>query len=131
MGGFKLVEVLFMSGDKDFLHSIFKSIIAVTLGIAIFDLAKQIMEHEVLFHTFTHQEEHQYNVLGKFLSSIVIALSIETLMVVFKLALDDHTQMLSAFYLIIGTTAMFVGLAFFFKTIRSTQERRENDSVNP
>lgn len=50
---------------------------------------------------------------------IVIALSIETLMVVFKITLDDYTQLLSAFYLLIGTTAMFVGLAYFYKTITS------------
>lgn len=126
-GGYKLVAMLFMPLDIDFFHSIFKSIIAVTLGIAIFDLAKQIMEHEALFHSFTHEEDHQYEVLGKFLSSIVIALSIETLMVVFKQALYHPEDMVSAFYLIIGTTAMFVGLAFFFKTIMSRKPKQENE----
>lgn len=127
-GGYKLTTIVSMSLiSNDFLHSIFKSIIAVTLGIAIFDLAKQIMEHEVLFHSFSHEEEHQYKVLGKFLSSIVIALSIETLMVVFKLALYDYEHMLSAFYLIIGTTGMFIGLAFFFKTIKSTASEKKEE----
>ncbi|CAA6805070.1 MAG: N-linked glycosylation glycosyltransferase PglG [uncultured Sulfurovum sp.] len=121
-GGYRLVELFFMNPESDFFHSIFKSIIAVTLGIAIFDLAKQIMEHEVLFRNFSHEDGHQYKVLGKFLSSIVIALSIETLMVVFKITLDDYTNMLYAFYLIIGTTVMFVGLAFFFKTIQNSKE---------
>lgn len=125
-GGYKLISIPFLPVGSDFFHSIFKSIIAVTLGIAIFDLAKQIVEHEVLFHSFSHQEERQYKVLGKFLSSIVIALSIETLMVVFKIALDDYTQLLSAFYLIIGTTVMFVGLAFFYKTISCTTLPKED-----
>ena len=39
----------------------------------------------------------QNKVLGKFLISIIIALSIETLMVVFKIALGDYTQMLAAY----------------------------------
>jgi len=125
-GGYKLLNIFFLPMDSEFFHSIFKSIIAVTLGIAMFDLAKQIMEHEVLFHSFSHDEEQQYKVLGKFLSSIVIALSIETLMVVFKIALNDYTQMLSAFYLIVGTTAMFVGLAFFYKTIRKSSCSKED-----
>lgn len=125
-GGYRLVELFFINLENDFFHSIFKSIIAVTLGIAIFDLAKQIMEHEVLFRNFSHEEGHQYKVLGKFLSSIIIALSIETLMVVFKITLDDYTNMLYAFYLIIGTTVMFVGLAFFFKTIQNSERSNES-----
>jgi len=116
-GGYIFVKIIFSFGDIDFLQTIFKSIISITLGLAIFDLAKQIFEHEVLFDSFHHPEDKQYKVLGKFLISIVIALAIEMLMVVFKVALDDYTQMLSAFYLIIGTTLMFIGLAYFYKII--------------
>lgn len=124
-GGWQLVSIFFIPEQGEFFHVMFKSIIAVTLGIAIFDLAKQIMEHEVLFHSFTHEEGRPYKILGKFLVSIVIALSIETLMVVFKITLDDYTQLLSAFYLLIGTTAMFVGLAYFYKTITNTSPHKE------
>jgi len=116
-GGYKFSIILLDIGEVDFLQDIFKSIISITLGLAIFDLSKQIFEHEVLFQSFHHPEEKQYKVLGKFLISIVIALAIETLMVVFKIALDDYTHMLSAFYLMIGTTLMFVGLGYFYKTI--------------
>ena len=115
-GGYKFV-MTFFGTHTDFLQDIFKAIIAATLGIAIFDLAKQIIEHEVIFHTFTHDESREYKVLGKFLVSIIIALLIETLMVVFKIALNDYKDMQAAFFLLIGTTAMFVGLAYFYKTI--------------
>lgn len=117
-GGYKFGHILISVDLSNFLHEIFKSIIAITLGLAIFDLAKQIFEHEVLFLSFHHPEDHQYKVLGKFLISIVIALAIETLMVVFKIALEDYTMMLSAFYLMIGTTLMFVGLGYFYKMIK-------------
>jgi len=123
-GGYKLFAMLW-GENVDFFQEIFKSIIAVTLGIAIFDLAKQIIEHEVLFHSFTHEEDHQYKVLGKFLVSILIALLIETLMVVFKIALSDYKEMLSAFYLLIGTTVMFVGLAYFYKTIKGASKENK------
>ncbi|WP_373071786.1 hypothetical protein [Sulfurimonas sp.] len=111
-------QYIFLNNELDLLHDSFKAIIAVTLGLAIFDLAKQIFEHEVLFQTLEHDEDKQYKVLGRFLISIIIALSIETLLVVFKTALSDKVEnMLSAFYLIIGTTFMLVGLAWFYKTI--------------
>lgn len=119
-GGYIFFALMLSLEESDFLHDIFKSIIAITLGLAIFDLAKQIFEHEVVFQSFHHSEDKQYKVLGKFLISIIIALSIETLMVVFKIALNDYSKMMSAFYLLIGTTLMFIGLGYFYKTINES-----------
>ena len=110
---------------SDFLHDIFRSIISITLGLAIYDLAKQIFEHEVMYQSFHKSEDKQYKVLGKFLISIIIALSIETLMVVFKIALEDLSNMISAFYLLIGTTIMFVGLGYFYKTIQESTPKED------
>jgi len=124
-GGYIFTSILIHKDEVEFLHDIFKSIIAITLGLAMFDLAKQIFEHEVLFQSFHHPEDKQYKVLGKFLISIIIALSIETLMVVFKIALDDNSQMLSAFYLLIGTTFMLIGLGWFYKTIKESSRKDE------
>ncbi|QOR62868.1 hypothetical protein ACM66Z_05260 [Sulfurovum sp. ST-21] len=121
-GGYVFIAIIFGSASTDFLQDIFKSIISITLGLAIFDLSKQIFEHEVLFQSFQQPEDKQYKVLGKFLISIVIALSIETLMVVFKITLDDYTQMLAAFYLIIGTTFMFIGLGYYYKILRGIEK---------
>ncbi|KIM09045.1 MAG: hypothetical protein KU38_09425 [Sulfurovum sp. FS08-3] len=125
-GGYVFTMLIIGDANQDILHGVFKSIIAITLGLAIYDLAKQIFEHEVIFKSFHHDDDQQYKVLGKFLISIVIALAIETLMVVFKIALDDHTKMLSAFYLLIGTTLMFIGLGYFYKTIASTSKPEEH-----
>ncbi|MGW8170025.1 MAG: hypothetical protein ACWGHH_08490 [Sulfurovaceae bacterium] len=124
-GGYALGIILFAEGEIDLLHNIFQSIIAITLGIAIYDLSSQIFEHEVLFRAFHHEEDRQYKILGRFLVSIIIALSIETLMVVFKIAISDQSQMLSAFWLLLGTTLMFIGLAYFYKTIKESEHKEE------
>jgi hypothetical protein len=118
-GTYVLGALMFSLGTVDFLHDVFKSIVAVTIGLAMFDLSKQIMEHEVLFKSFDKEENREFKILAKFLVSIIIALSIETLMVVFKIVLDNYQNMLSAFYLLLGTTIMFVGLAYFQKSIKS------------
>ncbi len=125
-GAYILGEVVFFKNDNDLLHNIFQSIISVTLGIAIYDLANQIFEHEVLFTSFAQEEDRQYKILGKFLTSIIIALSIETLMVVFKIVLGNYEKMLSAFWLLIGTTFMFVGLAYFYKIIKEKSCKEDN-----
>ena len=54
-------------------------------------------------------------ILTKFLISIIIALSIEALMVVFKIALQDYTQMHNAVYLIAGVSLMIISLGLFYK----------------
>jgi len=88
------------------LESTFKAIIALTLGLAIFDLAKTILEQEIFFKTIANQERNESKVFSKFLISIIIALSIEALMVVFKIAIFDYTDMIYAFYLILGISLM-------------------------
>ena len=88
-------------------------IIALTLGLAIFDLAKTILEQEVLFKSYSKNEKTEYKVLTKFLITIIIALLIEALLVVFKIAINDYNQMLSALYLIIGVGVIILSLSIF------------------
>jgi len=102
---------IFISGDFS-LDAIFKPIVALTLGLAIFDLAKTILEREVFFKNYSKEDEDA-NVLTKFSIAIIIALSIEALMVVFKIALHDYTQMIHALYLIIGIALIIVSLGIY------------------
>jgi hypothetical protein len=88
------------------LESTFKAIIALTLGLAIYDLAKTILEQEIFFKSIADHNKDENKVFIKFLISIIIALSIEALMVVFKIALVDYTDMINALYLILGVSLM-------------------------
>ncbi len=101
------------------LESTFKAIIALTLGLAIFDLAKTILEQEIFFKSRTDHAQDDTKVFTKFLISIIIALSIEALMVVFKIALVDYTDMVNALYLILGVSLMIFAVGKY------------NDYVNP
>ena len=108
---FGYVSSIFISGDFS-LDTIFKPIVALTLGLAIFDLAKTILEREVFFKNYSKEDE-DVNVLTKFSIAIIIALSIEALMVVFKIALHDYSQMIYALYLIIGIALIIVSLGIY------------------
>lgn len=110
-------------GTGEFLDTIFKSIIALTLGLAIFDLAVNLLEDEVVYKNNTSDEHGENKVLTKFLISIIIALSIEALMVVFKIALKDYSHMQYALYLIIGVSLMIISLAVFYKFSTSIQNK--------
>jgi hypothetical protein len=51
--------------------------------------------------------------LTKFLITIIIALSIEALIVVFKIAIDNYDHMIHAFYLIAGIAVILISLTVF------------------
>ncbi len=95
------------------IESIFKPVIALTLGLAIFDLAKTILAQEVVFKSYSKNSDTEYKLLTKFSITIIIALLIESLMVVFKIAIDDYSHMIHAFYLISGVSVLVLALALF------------------
>lgn len=110
--------LLFVNSEPDLLASFFRSIIALTLGLAIFDLSKTILEHEVFYKSLSRKNNLENRLLARFLTSIIIALSIEALMVVFKIALNDYSQMIHAFYLISGIAIMILALSAFIFIMR-------------
>ncbi len=55
----------------------------------------------------------------RFLGSIIIALSIEALMLVFKFALTDPGKLQYAVYLITGVSLLLVSLALYMKFSRT------------
>ncbi len=101
----------------------FESTILLTLSLAIFDLVKAIFEEEVLGASKKHAEDDIHKTMVRFLGSIIIALSIEALMLVFKFALTDPNKMLVAVGLLFGITALMIGLSIYLKAINSTRRR--------
>ncbi len=104
-----------MDEHTNLFQSIFKSTIALTLGLAIFDLAKNLLEHEVVYKEYFKESHGSTVLLEKFLISIIIALSIEALMTVFKIALADYKDIVYAVYLILAVSAMIIALSYFNK----------------
>jgi len=112
-----IIFVLFQDGIE--LEIIFKPIIALTLGIAIFDLAKTILEQEVFFKSYSKNSRVETKMITKFLITIIIALSIEALIVVFKIAINDYDKMVNALYLITGISLILIALAIFIKLTKN------------
>lgn len=122
---FNFLYALFIEGNIS-IESIFKPVIALTLGLAIFDLAKTVLEQEVIFKSYSKNGRAEYKVLIKFSITIIIALLIESLMVVFKIAIADYHQMVHALYLVVGVSILIVslGLFIYFTTQKSLSETK-------
>ncbi len=109
----------FVSYGLDFhkveINDMFKSTILLTLSLAIVDLVKAIFEEEVLGKEKRYSDGDTHQTMVRFLGSIIIALSIEALMLVFKFALNDPSQLLYAVYIMFGVTALLGGLSYYLK----------------
>jgi hypothetical protein len=127
IGLFIVVLLLFTNGISSFFHiesvfgdnakKMFHSTILLTLSLAIFDLVKTIFEQEVL-EKHDHENPSQiHKTMVKFLGSIIIALSIESLMLVFKFALLSPDKLIYASMLIGVVTFLIIGLAYYIKSV--------------
>jgi len=97
------------------IDDMFKATILLTLSLAIFDLAKTLIEEEILGR---HKEQNisgPHKTMVKFLGSIIIALSIEALMLVFKFAITDPAKLMSATQIIGGVALLIISLAVYIK----------------
>ncbi|CAA6824014.1 MAG: N-linked glycosylation glycosyltransferase PglG [uncultured Sulfurovum sp.] len=104
-----------MHVDTIDINEMFKATILLTLALAIFDLVKAIFEEEVLGKEKKEGTGDGHQTMIRFLGSIIIALSIEALMLVFKFAITEPEKLVSAVYLILGVTALMIGLSVYIK----------------
>ncbi len=132
---FAVALLLFIKGITSFLHfgmnfsdidvnKIFKSTILLTLSLAIVDLVKAIFEEEVLGkEKKKDSSDDSHQTMVRFLGSIIIALSIEALMLVFKFALTDPEKLMYAVYLIAGISILIIALSVYLKVNQKRDDR--------
>ena len=106
------------------IDDMFKSTILLTLSLAIFDLCKTLIEEEVLGQHKERSISGPHKTMVKFLGSIIIALSIEALMLVFKFAITDPDKLLYAMYIIGGVAVLLVSLAVYIKFTQNKITKR-------
>lgn len=92
---------------------IFESVILITLAIAIFDLAKTIFEEEVILFKDPRRHSEIRKTITRFLASIIIAVSIEALMLVFKFTISDPSKLLYALGLFFGIGFLIISLGVY------------------
>ncbi len=104
------------------IKAMFESTILITLALAIFDLVKTIFEEEVLGRNEKDETSGMHKTMVRFLGSIIIALAIEALMLVFKFALIDASHIVNAVYLMGGVAILLFGLAFYIKSVNQKRD---------
>lgn len=124
--GVSLMEVIYEHTNTA--TQAFGIVILITLGLAIFDLGKTILEEEVLMHKDVHHQGSMRRTISRFMSAIVIAVSIESLLLMFKSLLGDATHLNSAVWMLLAAVALLVGLGAYLKLTSEPKVTRERGS---
>lgn len=91
----------------------FSIIIFLTLGLAIFDLGKTILEEEVLMHKDIFRHSSTRRTITRFIAAILIAVSIEALLMMFKAALGANESLWAAVWMMLTSVGLLVGLGVY------------------
>jgi len=100
-------------GGHDFYLRPFGIIIYLTLGLAIFDLAKTTFEEEVLMHKDIFRHSSTRRTITRFMAAILIAVSIESLLLMFKSALSDGEHLADAVWMMMSAVGLLIGLGLY------------------
>lgn len=96
--------------------SAFGIVIIITLGMSIFDLGKTILEEEVLLNKDIHHHDTTRRTISRFMAAIIIAVSIEALLLMFKSLLyggSGSVQLINAVWMLLAAVAMMSGLGVY------------------
>ncbi|MEO5702283.1 MAG: PDC sensor domain-containing protein [Gammaproteobacteria bacterium] len=126
LGLFSVVAVLLYSAFTDLAtlfqagHTLeaiqlkpFSVIIFLTLALAIFDLGKTILEEEVLMQKDIRRHSSTRRTITRFIAAILIAVSIEALMLMFKGALNNGVETLQGVWMMLTAVGLLVGLGLY------------------
>ncbi|MFA6902054.1 MAG: PDC sensor domain-containing protein [Gallionellaceae bacterium] len=112
--GAEMISLWHIGSSKEDLHmKPFGVIIFLTLALAIFDLGKTILEEEVLMHKDIFRHSSTRRTITRFIAAILIAVSIEALLLMFKAALGVNGDLLSAVGMMLTAVGLLVGLGIY------------------
>ena len=131
----KVVRSMMM--PQQMMEILFGVVIYLTLALAIFDLGKTTLEEEVLLYKDILRHSSTRRTITRFIAVIIIAVSIEALLMIFKFALNGGGEhIIEAVWIIIAAALLLVSLGVYvylgskaegmlLKNNGNTRKRRE------
>lgn len=108
----KIMQVAFNGAQT--LEIPFGVVIYLTLALAIFDLGKTTLEEEVLLYKDILRHSSTRRTITRFIAAIIIAVSIEALLMIFKFALNGNGEHINdAVWIIISAAFLLFSLGFY------------------
>lgn len=111
--GSELLTLFFSNRPTDLHLKPFGVIIFLTLALAVFDLGKTTLEEEVLMHKDIFRHSSTRRTITRFIAAILIAVSIEALLLMFKSALGDQASLVPAVWMMLAAVGLLIGLGIY------------------
>lgn len=117
------------SPDQSGVDAILDVLGYVIVAIAVFDVAKYLFEDEVRRGSERRSAAEARRSLTKFLSTIIIAIFLEALVVVFKTAREDVALLVYPTALLIAAVVVLVGLGAYQRFSATVEEKVGDDDA--
>jgi uncharacterized membrane protein YczE len=108
----------------------FSIIIFLTLALAIFDLAKTTVEEEVLMHKDILRHSSTRRTITRFIATILIAVSIEALLLMFKSVLGSPEYLSKAVAMMATSVGLLIGLGVYVYLGAKAEQLLKNINSN-
>ena len=102
----------------------------VVIAIAVFDVAKYLLEEEVVRERELRQVGEVRRSLTRFTSTILIAVFLEAIVLIFKVAEDDIALIVYPTLLLFAGVSMLIGLGAF-QRLAATAEHATGEHDDP
>ena len=111
--GSEIVELFTLENANDVQLKPFSIIIFLTLALAVFDLGKTTIEEEVLMQKDILRHSSTRRTITRFIATILIAVSIEALLLMFKSVLGSAEHLTSAVAMMATSIGLLIGLGIY------------------
>jgi len=111
--GVEMIGLFSVSNSQDLHLKPFGIIIFLTLALAVFDLGKTTLEEEVLMHKDIFRHSSTRRTITRFIAAILIAVSIESLLLMFKSVLGSPEYLTSAVAMMATAIGLLIGLGLY------------------
>ncbi len=130
LGGWEMYKA-FTEPDGKMKGAVLSAVGYVIIAIAVFDVAKFLMEEEVFNGRERRIASEARRSLTKFVSTIAIAIFLEALVVVFRVSADQVELLVYPTILFVAGTLLILGLGLFQRLSASVEnEVEEQDRVD-
>lgn len=107
--------ILSTDSDNQFISTMLQSVGAVIISVAVLDVAKYIVEEEVLRNKELRLPKEARETVTKIIVIVSIAVSIEGLVFIFKAGAEDIRLLIYPGFLIITAGFIIIGLGLYQK----------------
>jgi putative Mn2+ efflux pump MntP len=106
---------------EDFGDAVLRGVGYIVIAIAVFEVAKYLVEEEVVREREMRSPGEARRSLTKFISTISIAVFLEALVTVFRVSNTNVTELIYPALLLLTATAMIIGLGVFQRLSASVE----------